>query len=245
MKIIIKLLELLLFPFFLISFLFTFLFWDIILKLSPKKYLNTLVSLLNLCIKNCLRILGTKFEVLGAVPKLDKKSCIIVCNHQSMFDMPWLYSVFKEYSPRYVAKTELSKNIPAISVCLRKHKSALINRKNSHQALDEISNLSKRMNLENHAVIIFPEGTRARDGKLKRFKLNGLKELIKTESNKTTPLIIPVAIDGTWKLNKNKFGPMPIFSKLRMKIGETIEAKEINNIEKIIAGLLEEIRAKE
>ncbi len=240
LKITRKILELILFPFFLISFLFSLFFWELILRFTPNKYLDTVVKLLNLSIKNCLRILGTSFKVLGEVPQLDKKTCIIVCNHQSMFDMPWLFHVFQNYNPRYVAKKELSKRIPAISICLKKHESALIDRKNPAQALEEISNLAKRMNSKNHSVIIFPEGTRARDGKIKKFKLNGLRELIKNSNENIE--IIPVAIDGTWKLNKNKFGPMPIFTQLQMNIGKAISSKAIDDIEVIITSLIQDIK---
>ena len=193
----------LIFPFYALIFLLLLLFWEIILRVTPKRLQNIVVRAFNRTIYDSLRILGTSYRVIGQIPELHNYPCIIISNHQSMFDMPWLYTVFNKYHPRYVAKIELAKKIPGISICLRKGGSALIDRKNSKQAFNEIQSLAQRMKDQGFSTIIFPEGTRARDGNLKKFKSSGIKELC-TNLGKT--VLIPVALDNSWKLMRYKYG---------------------------------------
>ena len=245
-KLITEIISALLFPVFLITFISLLCFWDLILKLSPQSILDKIVRYFNYTIYSSLKLICTSYKVEGKVPEVWSGPCIIISNHQSMFDMPWLYSVFNKFNPRYVAKIELSKNIPGISICLKKGGSALIDRKNSNQAINEIQSLAKRMRKHQYSAIIFPEGTRARDGELKKFKMAGLKELVK---NLGETKLIPVAIDNSWILMTRKYGPIPGFCRLKMRIGEPIEVNQGSDVEMaikesfdVVKGLLEEIR---
>lgn len=226
------------FPVYISVFLLLLIFWEIVLRILPANKQNNAVKAFNKSIYDSLKLLGTSYRVESAVPDLSNIPCIIVSNHQSMFDMPWLYTVFNKYHPRYVAKIELAKGIPGISLCLKKGGSALIDRKNSRQSLAEIQALAIRMKEQCFSTVIFPEGTRARDGKLKKFKTTGIRELC---SNLEKTALIPVAIDNSWQLMRYKYGPIPVLCALRMRIGQPVIIENLEQIDPAIELALERV----
>ena len=165
-----------------IVFLSILCFWDICLKLgtlvAPRTY-ETMNYGLNYTIKQSLRLLGTTYSLSGDLDNIPESPIIVVSNHQSMFDIPVISSTLRALNLRYVAKKELSKWIPSISFNLRYNKSALIDRGNSSQALEEITRLAQDMERYNFSSVIFPEGTRSRDGQLKKFKTSRLIDISK------------------------------------------------------------------
>ena len=67
--------------------------------------------------------------------------------------------------------------------------------------------------------MIFPEGTRSRDGRPKTFKPSGLKTLIKKAPS---ALIVPITINNSWKLLRFGQFPMGLGSYLKFKVQEPI-----------------------
>jgi len=70
------------------------------------------------------------------------------------------------------------------------------------------------------AVVIFPEGTRSRDGSLRSFRIGGLKELL--DAAPSLP-VVPATIDGAWELLKNKLFPVPFGTKVRVRFSEPLQ----------------------
>jgi 1-acyl-sn-glycerol-3-phosphate acyltransferase len=210
----------------------------------PSKHHHS-AFILNYLIKFSLRLLGTSFEIKNKINLPRDRPYIIVSNHQSMFDISILYTAFKNHHPRFISKKELSKWIPGVSICLRASQAAIIDRKNRQQAIPEIKALGKRMTANNFAAVIFPEGTRARDGVMKRFRPGGLLSLI---DSAPSAAVIPVAIEGSWMLTYNTFGPIPLGVKVSLSVGETIEPKNlapekvVEQCERRIAEMLKEMR---
>lgn len=195
---------------------------------------------------NCLRCIGAWYD-LQSVENLDtSKPYILVSNHQSMFDIPLLYIAFLPIRPRYIAKLELGRKVPTISRYLRTDGSALIDRNNPRQSLPAIKDLALRASKEKFAVAIFPEGTRARDGALKSFRPTGLKILFQ---NAPEAIVLPVAIDGSWKFTCNKRGPIPFGVRVSLRVGKPIERdgksteEMVQECEDRVRQMLREIRA--
>ncbi len=172
-----------------------------------------------------LKICGVNFEYTSADSPLVNlplnRPLVIVSNHQSLFDILSLSILFAAHLPRFISKQELGRGIPTVSFNLRYGGSALIDRKNRRQALAEIANLAERLNAGKFAVVIFPEGTRAKDGVLKPFKISGPTTLL---SAVPEALIVPVAIDGSWIIAKHKMmWPIPYGTKVTLRVGPAIE----------------------
>lgn len=216
-------LDYLAYPFFVLSFLGCLLFFDLVQRLallvSPKMHLRS-VCWLNSSLVACLQYtLQTKITLSGSLEtdpsRPFNRPCIVIANHQSLFDIPLIHSLFKTRFPKFISKKELAKWIPSVSFNLRHGGNAIIDRSNSRQAIPEIKRLGERTAAENLTVVIFPEGTRAREGKLKEFKAAGLSTLIQLAELAD---IIPLAIDNSWKLASRKFGPIPRNIELKLSI---------------------------
>ena len=123
---------------------------------------------------------------------------------------------------------------------------AIIDRGDPLQARAAIRELGEAAENRNVAVVIFPEGTRSRDGRLKSFRLGGLTELL--EAAPTLP-VVPTAIDGAWKLLENKLFPVPFGTKVKVRFSDPLPRHEdedpaelLSRVRGIIEGTLLEWR---
>ncbi len=186
------------------------------------------VEILNLLIIKSFVILGARIRFEGFKKIPQGKPLIIISNHQSQWDIPPIVWGFRNHYPKFISKKELGKGIPSISYNLRKGGSALIDRQNRSQAIKEIIKLGRHIEKNNYSACIFPEGTRSRDGKVKRFKTGGLGTLLKTAPS---AVVIPFAVDGNYRLQGNGF-PMGIGEKLRYTVLDPID-REGRTVEEI------------
>ena len=158
------------------------------------------VFVLNFWLMKALHILGVRYSFRN-FKKLPKDvPVIIICNHQSMWDIPTLIWKFRAHRPKFVAKKELAKGIPSISYNLRNGGSVSIDRKDPKGAVLKIKGFAKLVKENCFAVCIFPEGTRSRNGKIKPFKVAGVKTLM---DEIPEALVVPVAIKNTGIIDNN------------------------------------------
>ena len=162
------------------------------------------VALLNLCLLRCTHVLGTTYKFNSPHKIPTDKPLILVLNHQSMNDIPPIIWFMRKHHPKFVSKIELGKGIPSVSYNLRHGGSVLIDRKDSKQALAQIAKLGKYIEKYNRSAVIFPEGTRSRNGHPKKFQPTGLKILMK---NAPSALIVPISINNSWKMLR--YGKFP------------------------------------
>ena len=218
---------------------------DIIAKivgLFSKEAVNTVFRWESNTILYLLKFVsGAKFffnsDKLKNLPK--DKPIILVSNHQSLYDIAIHNLFLKKHRIVYVAKKELGKWLPTVAVCLKAQKAALIDRGNPKQSVLAIKKMGQRIENEKRAVCIFSEGTRARDGKLKEFKDAGIKTLLKYAPD---AIIVPVAIDGSWKTFAYKYFPVPFGIKLFAEYLDPINAKDcdINTITETLHDLVDD-----
>ena len=207
------------------------------------------MALLNrLLVINLKAIAGARLNIERNVEIPEGRPVIFVSNHQSMFDIPLCYSTFEEKDLKFIAKLELGKWIPSISFVLRNLGSALIRRDDPRQSILAIKDFGKRMEAEHLSVLFFPEGTRARDGHMKKFLAPGLITLLKAVPS---AVIVPVVIDGSWEIVRWKLLPVPFGVTITLRTLAPIErsshnAKELTEtIEKQIRKALNQIRQKQ
>jgi len=165
------------------------------------------------------RICGTRLLVERAPEVQPNTSYIIVSNHQSMFDIPILGSLFFSNFPKYISKKSLGRRIPSVSYNLRKGGHVLIDRSDGPAAVAAIRELGQRVAAGRCSAMIFPEGTRARRGELGAFKPAGLVALL--EEAPTAP-VVPVTIDQSWRLLQHNFLPVPWGIRIRVHVGAPI-----------------------
>lgn len=114
---------------------------------------------------------------------------VLVANHQSLFDILALF-VALPVSLRFVAKAELSR-VPVFGAAMRRAGHVFIDRADRVQAVEAMRAAGERMKAEGLTLGLFPEGTRSRDGELKRFRRGTFVLAIETQS-----VVVPVALEG-------------------------------------------------
>lgn len=134
-------------------------------------------------------------ENLDALPK----QFIVLSNHQSLLDIPIFMNFFRGRDVRFVAKDALGKSwIPLVGPMLKSHGHCFIPRKGgSSIVMQRIDSFSKRCLDNNWNPVIFPEGTRSKDGSLGKFYSAGFRRI--ADSSKL-PIVVCVVDDG-WKIN--------------------------------------------
>ncbi|MEN8235294.1 MAG: lysophospholipid acyltransferase family protein [Actinomycetota bacterium] len=144
---------------------------------------------------------------------------IFVSNHQSMYDVPIFGGLLPRNYPKYVAKRSLAKGIPSVSLNLRVGGNALIDRGDRDQAMAAIREMASDAERRDVSVVIFPEGTRSREGELGEFRPGGLAAIM--EAAPSLP-IVPTAIEGSWRVFLHNMFPVPFGSVVRVRFGEPI-----------------------
>jgi len=178
------------------------------------------VDTMNWVLTKSLFILGIFVSVENKQNLPKNTTLIFVSNHQGVFDIPPLIWAFRKYHPKFVSKIELGKGIPSISFNLRHGGAALIDRKDPKQAISTLGSFAKKINKNKWSAVIFPEGTRSRDGKPKKFAANGLKILAKYNKE---GYIVPLTINNSWKVFKYGKFPLGIGSPISIITHEPIK----------------------
>ncbi len=191
-------------------------------------------DLLQFCLMRCINCLGNWHTLINPYKLSTSQPLIIVSNHQSMADIPPIMWYFRKHHVKFVSKKELGKGIPSVSYSLLKGGSALIDRKNPRQAIVAIKKFANYIESTNRAAVIFPEGTRSRDGKPKPFQTKGLETLIKYIPS---AMIVPLTINNSWKtLRYGKF-PMGTGNHITFTVHKPIRAKDFSSTDKLLLHL--------
>jgi 1-acyl-sn-glycerol-3-phosphate acyltransferase len=183
--------------------------------------------------KRLLWVAGINIRVSGLEHLANDRTYVFVANHSSYFDIPAVFVAIPKLL-RIMYKKELER-IPFFGWYLKKSDFIAIVREESSTArksLVEALNLIK----EDVSVLLFPEGTRSKDGKLGEFKRGAF--LLASKSGKA---IVPVAIVGAHRLlPKGK-----IFfrsGEIYVKIGKPIELNEEQD-KMLLSRRIEEIKS--
>ncbi|MFK7783171.1 lysophospholipid acyltransferase family protein [Psychroserpens sp.] len=189
------------------------------------------VDALQFCLLRCLHILGTRFTWNNPhiIPK--NKPLIIVSNHQSMYDISPIMWFMRQHHIKFVSKKELGKGIPSVSYNLRHGGSVLIDRKNPRQALPAMLQFGEYIENNNRTAVIFPEGTRSKDGTPKPFKTKGLELLFKKIPS---AIIVPITVNNSWKMLRYGKFPMGIGNHLKFTVHQPIELNTADDHKQLI-----------
>lgn len=125
---------------------------------------------------------------------------LVLSNHQSLMDIVVYLVYFGKMGKevRFVAKDDLNK-VPMVGKMLRSQGHCMIPRKGGASvAMKHLEQFAGRVMEKNQIPVIFPEGTRSKDGKLKDFYSAGFRRI---EQYTHIPVAVCV-LDGGWKLSK-------------------------------------------
>lgn len=142
--------------------------------------------------KGILHVCGIKGRVKGKQNVDPNTARIYMANHQSFFDIFTLLA----YLPvdfRFLLKRELMR-IPLLGPAMKGAKYIAIERDDPRKAVKSMNQAAQQIK-QGASVLIFPEGTRSRDGRLQPFKKGGFSLAVKAKCD-----IVPVVILGSGRI---------------------------------------------
>ncbi|MBT8309281.1 MAG: 1-acyl-sn-glycerol-3-phosphate acyltransferase [Flavobacteriaceae bacterium] len=181
------------------------------------------VDILNWFLVRSTHFLGTRYSFRNPYSIPTDKPIIIVSNHQSMNDIPPIIWFMRKHHAKFISKKELGKGIPSVSYNLRHGGSVLIDRKDPVQSINAIKQIAGYIETHNRAVVIFPEGSRSRDGNPKPFKKRGLETLFKHTPN---AFLVPITINNSWKLLRYGKFPYGIGTHITFEVHQPIPVSD-------------------
>jgi len=129
-----------------------------------------------------------KISITGESGIDDRNPYIVVSNHLSNADIPLISNL--PWEMKWVAKKELF-DVPLVGWMMKMAQDISVDREAANKRVG-VFNRCKYYLDQNCSVMFFPEGTRSRDGKLKKFSPGAFDLAIR----ENIP-ILPLVIDGT------------------------------------------------
>lgn len=170
--------------------------------------------------KLIILITFSRVKVIGLRNVDKKQSYIVVCNHQSIYDMLTIYG-YLPVEIKWVMKKELEK-MPFVGASCKALGHIFVDRSNSDKARQSLID-AKDTITDGVSAFFFPEGTRNKNGELINFK----KGAFRMAKELDLP-ILPVTISGTNKIMAaNSLIICP--HKIKLTIHEQISVEEVNN----------------
>ncbi len=168
--------------------------------------------------KAILRTSGVQVDRRGELPA--PASCIYVANHSSLYDVPILFAALP-VQLRIVAKAGLGR-VPFIGWHLRLAGHLLVDRQKPGAA---VLKKMHRMAAQGVSLIVFPEGSRTRDGAVGRFK--GGVFLLALDTGLP---IVPVTVSGSREvMPRGRLMVRP--SRVRVTVHEAIPTEGLPRAE--------------
>jgi 1-acyl-sn-glycerol-3-phosphate acyltransferase len=139
------------------------------------------------------RVLGIKVEASGLDGFDRRKAHIFMPNHVSFLDGPLVMTLIPGTARVILKKSVL--RIPVVGVGMRFVGFVPVDRKGAEGGKKSIARAASMMRERGYSFLIFPEGTRSREGRLQAFRRGGF--FLALESGAP---VVPVTIRGTREL---------------------------------------------
>jgi len=160
------------------------------------------------------RLAGEKVTVIGR-ENIPKGVCLFAANHTSNADAPAIVGAI----PRRIAILGRKSlfDIPIVGLAFRLAKFVPVDRENRDAALESVKQAVEYIR-EGFSFLVYPEGTRSPDGRLRRFKKGSFAVAIEAGIP-----VVPVACSGAHRImEKNSWIVRP--GKVTVVFGKPIDA---------------------
>jgi len=202
-----------------------------LLTLINPRWSNLLVHGGKLWSRLLLAAAGARVTVRGAEHLRRHDPCLFIANHQSVVDV-WVMLTVVPPNTRFVAKRELFR-VPVLGWALAATGCIPIDRSNRARAIRSLRQAGERIRA-GRSVVLFPEGSRSRDGRLAPFKKGAFHLALQAG----VP-VVPVAIVGSFDVDppgtvRVTPGPVEVFIEPPIEVTRFLPEDH--------DGLLEEVR---
>jgi 1-acyl-sn-glycerol-3-phosphate acyltransferase len=142
-----------------------------------------------------------KLHISGETISNPRNPYVVVCNHQSLADIPLISNL--PWEMKWMAKEELF-HIPIVGLMMQWSGDIAVDRKNARSGAQALIKAQSVL-AQKCSVMIFPEGTRTQDGRVRQFSDGAFHLAIRAK----VP-ILPLVIEGSrdcipkhsWKFGK-------------------------------------------
>lgn len=160
-------------------------------------------------------IIGVKLRVEGQENIDPQRSYVFISNHQSNIDIPAHFLACRN-PIRFLAKKELYQ-VPILGYLLRHLDFIKVDRQAGIAGHDEINVQVEHTVSLGHSLIIYPEGTRTRDGNIQPFKKGAFRIAIDNGMD-----IVPMATSSTARQAWPPGSKIIRRTTVRVKVGEPL-----------------------
>lgn len=139
---------------------------------------------------------------IEAVPTIQgREGVLVLMNHQSVLDIALVVSAIHGTYPKIVTRKRYRRWIPLISHMIRLYQYPVVDpNANTQETKRMLASIRDSARSSDVPLVIFPEGTRSRDGEIGRYRPTGLKLILKQR-----PWTVYVLVaDGFWQRAKLK-----------------------------------------
>lgn len=136
------------------------------------------------------RLGGARFERRGRIPT--DGPALLIMNHQSELDIPLATLMAEPLVPAFVPRAKYARGLPLVSPSIRLLGCPVVDpARDPRGAIEELKHAAL---VEQHGLLIYPEGHRTLDGELRPFKSAGVVAILET---RRLPVYL-VVCDGLW-----------------------------------------------
>ena len=137
------------------------------------------------------------------------KTYVLVSNHQSYADIILLYGLYRPF--KWVSKKEILA-LPFIGWNMMLNQYVILKRGDMKSIREMMQTARNWLNM-GASVMVFPEGTRSQDAQLQPFRDGAFRLAIDCNVE-----VVPIVIDGTFKLLSKRASSMCFNGDIRVKI---------------------------
>lgn len=179
-------------------------------------------------------VLGIRLDVCGRDTVDRGTPSVFMANHLSFLDGPLLFYLIPQVV-RVILKKEIFR-IPIIGWSMGFVGFVPVDRKGLKSGRRSIERATQLIKTKGYSYLIFPEGTRSRDGKMQSFRRGAFFLAINSEAP-----IVPITIEGTYDLMP-KGSPLTKKGTIRVIFHQAASVDGLN--EEDMPALMEYVRAR-
>lgn len=143
--------------------------------------------------QSVLWILGIRLKILNDNPLLERKTQVLILNHQSGLDLIWGAAIAPP-APLVIGKKEII-YVPIINLLWWALDFRRVDREDLAKALTSLEEIQAEMVRNKRTFIVAPEGRCSRDGRILPFKMGAFYAALKARAP-----IYPVVVSGANRL---------------------------------------------